>query len=154
MIRFERDLPYPIESVWSAITDPGQRAMWFGRTTIEDGQIDMIPTGPAFPVEAKRMTGRILVWDPPHTFEHEWRQAVAGETGSVAELSVVRYELAESGSGTRLTFTHRGLSAPTAERFTPGTNAYLDRLVAHLAGTPLPNWTERYRELSGTEPIL
>jgi uncharacterized protein YndB with AHSA1/START domain len=80
---------YPIEAVWSAIADPGERAQWFGDTSIdaqEGGMIDMVATGPPLPAEKKRMTGRILVWDPPHVLEHEWKQAIV-------EDSVVRYEL-------------------------------------------------------------
>ena len=35
VLTFERRLPYPIEAVWSAITDPGERVQWFGETTID-----------------------------------------------------------------------------------------------------------------------
>jgi uncharacterized protein YndB with AHSA1/START domain len=45
-------LPYPIESVWAAITDPDQRAVWFGETTIEPwvgGTIEMMPAEPPTP---------------------------------------------------------------------------------------------------------
>jgi Activator of Hsp90 ATPase homolog 1-like protein len=67
------------------------------------------------------MTGRILVWDPPHVLEHEWRQGIV-------EDGVVRYELAEDGDATVLTFTHRGLGINNARGFIPGTHAFLDRL--------------------------
>jgi hypothetical protein len=87
------------------------------------------------------VTGRILVWDPPHVFEHEWRQRIV-------EDSVVRYELTEDGDGTLLTFTHTGLSVTNARGFIPGTHAVLDRLDAHLAGTPTPNWSNRYAEVA------
>ena len=137
VIRFVRHLPYPIEAVWAAIADPQQRAEWFGKTVIADGMIDMVPAGPPWPVEVKRMTGRILVWDPPHVLEHEWQQ-------SIIEDSVVRYELTADGPGTVLQFTHRGLGVRNATGFTPGTHTYLDRLEAFLAGTPRPNWSERY----------
>jgi len=32
---FERRLPYPVETVWAAITDPAHRGRWFGPTTID-----------------------------------------------------------------------------------------------------------------------
>lgn len=32
-LSFERRLPYPVEAVWSAITDPEERGRWFGETT-------------------------------------------------------------------------------------------------------------------------
>jgi uncharacterized protein YndB with AHSA1/START domain len=148
LLTFVRHFPYPVETVWSAIADPEQRAAWFGRTVVEGragGVINTVPTGPANPVQDKRMTGRILVWDPPHVLEHEWRQAIA-------EDSVVRYELAPDGDGTVLTFTHRGLGVPTAKEYGPGTHAYLDRLAAHLAGTRVPGWKARYEEVAPAYP--
>lgn len=142
-LTFVRRLPHPIAEVWAAITDPAQRAVWFGATALEPragGQIDMDPEDPPAPLEMKHMSGRILVWDPPHVFEHEWRQAIV-------EAGVVRYELAEDGAGTRLTFTHRGLGVKNAHGFAPGTHAFMDRLAAHLAGQPLPAWMARFAEV-------
>jgi uncharacterized protein YndB with AHSA1/START domain len=147
-ITFRRHLPYPVATVWAALTDPAERAAWFGETTIDGragGTIDMVATDPPAAPEAKRMTGRILVWDPPHVLEHEWRQRIV-------EDGVVRYELAEDGAGTRLTFVHRGLSVRNAKGFIPGTHAFLDRLEAHLGDTPLPDWSERYAEAAPAYP--
>jgi uncharacterized protein YndB with AHSA1/START domain len=150
VLTFERLLPYPVESVWSAITDPAERANWMGHTTIDahhGGQIDMVPNDPPIPVDNKRMTGRITVWDPPHVFEHEWNQRILGAT------TVVRYELHPDGTdppGTRLVFTHRGLGVRDAGGFRPGTHAYLDRLAAHLAAQAIPDWSTRYREVAET----
>ena len=161
---FRRRLPYPIETVWAAITDPDQRKSWFGQTTLDPragGTIEMLPDDPPAPAEAKRMTGRVLVWQPPArrqpppsteprtpltaAFEHEWNQRVVNQ-------SVVRYELTEDGEGTLLTFTHRGLTERNAKGFIPGTHAFLDRMAAHLAGEPLPAWQERYDQLAPSYP--
>jgi uncharacterized protein YndB with AHSA1/START domain len=144
-LTFERRLPYPIEAVWAAITDPAQRRLWLGETTIDgrqNGTIETVPTGPPLPPDQKRMYGRILVWDPPHVLEHEWRQAIV-------EDSVVRYELIDEGDATLLRLTHRGLSVSNATGFRPGNHAFLDRLEAHLAGDPPPNWSQRYQEIAG-----
>ncbi len=143
VLTFERRLPFPVEAVWSAITDPAERAQWFGPTTIdgrEGGHIDMVATGPPLPDDVKRMTGRILVWDPPHVFEHEWRQPIV-------EDGVVRYELRADGDGTILRFTHRGLGIRNATGFFGGTQAFLDRLEAYLAGDDLPDWLTRKQEV-------
>jgi uncharacterized protein YndB with AHSA1/START domain len=146
VLHFERRLPYPVEAVWSAITDPGEREQWFGPTIIdprEGGAIEMVATGPPVPDDLKRMTGRILVWDPPHVLEHEWRQ-------QIVEDGVVRYELTPDGAdGTVLRFTHRGLGVRNATGFRGGTEAFLDRLEAHLGGTELPEWTNRMRRHHG-----
>jgi uncharacterized protein YndB with AHSA1/START domain len=146
VLTFERRLPYPIDAVWAAIADPEQRRQWLGETTIdarEGGSIEMVPTGPPLPPEQKRMTGRILVWDPPHVLEHEWKQ-------SIVEEGVVRYDLRVEGDATVLRFSHRGLGVRNATGFLPGTHAFLDRLEAYLGGQPLPNWAQRYQEVSGT----
>jgi hypothetical protein len=91
------------------------------------------------------MTGRITEWDPLHVFEHEWNQRILQSGG---EPSVVRYELAADGDGTRLRFSHRGLGVRDATGFRPGTHAFLDRLAAHLASEPLPDWSTRYQQLA------
>jgi uncharacterized protein YndB with AHSA1/START domain len=144
VLTFDRWLPHPVTTVWTAITDPGERAQWFGHTTIDarpGGRIDIDPVSPDIPADAKHVTGRITVWDPPHVFEHEWNQRVV-------EPSVVRYELRPENGGTRLVFSHRGLGIRNAGGFRPGTHAYLDRLEAHLGGEPLPDWDIRYREVA------
>jgi uncharacterized protein YndB with AHSA1/START domain len=146
VLKFERRLPFSIDAVWSAITDPAEREQWFGETTIEPregGLIDMVATGPPLPPERKRMTGRILVWDPPNVLEHEWKQPIV-------EDGVVRYELTADGDGTILRFTHRGLGARNATGFRGGTHAYLDRLEAYLAGDALPDWVQRRLEITGS----
>jgi uncharacterized protein YndB with AHSA1/START domain len=148
VLHFVRRLPFPVERVWAAITDPEQRDKWMGKTSIDPrtgGTIETIASGPPLPPDKKRMTGRILVWDPPHVFEHEWNQPIV-------EPGVVRYELEPDGAGTLLRFSHRGLSVPNATGFRSGTHAFLDRLAAHLAGEPLPNWAQRYEAIAGCAP--
>lgn len=148
-LTFHRRLKFPIDRVWAAITSPAERAQWFGTTHIADGQIVIEPEDPPAPPEAKRVTGRILTWQPPQdgraVFEHEWRQRIV-------EDSVVRYELRTEGDETVLTFTHRGLSERNARGFVPGTHAFLDRMQAHLNGEVPPNWQERYDEVAPAYP--
>lgn len=145
-LRFERWFPQSPATVWAAITEPAQRARWMGHTEIEPrvgGRIVTVPADPPAPEEAKRMTGRITVWDPPRILEHEWQQRIV-------EPGVVRYELHAENGGTRLLLTHRGLGLRNASGFRPGTHAFLDRLRASLDGTPLPPWPKRYRQLAQT----
>ncbi|MQA95698.1 MAG: hypothetical protein GEV11_13985 [Streptosporangiales bacterium] len=108
----------------------------------EGGLIETTAGPPPAPEETKRVTGRILVWDPPHVFEHEWRGRLSGD-------NVVRYELTADGEhATILDFTHRGLSVANTRGWVPGTHAFLDRLAAHLASEPLPDWNERHAEVA------
>jgi uncharacterized protein YndB with AHSA1/START domain len=145
---FRRRLPHSIHAVWAAITDPAERAVWFGTTTIEahaGGRITMMPDEPPVAPSAKEMTGRILTWQPPSggraVFEHEWHQRIVEE-------GVVRYELTADGPGTVLVFTHHGLSTRNAQGFIPGMHAYLDRLAAHLAGDQVQPWSDLYGRLA------
>jgi uncharacterized protein YndB with AHSA1/START domain len=145
-LTFKRRLAHPIEEVWAAITDPKQRGDWFGDTVIDGrpgGTIEMIAEGPPVSREQRTITGRILVWDPPHILEHEWNQPLV-------EKGVVRYELAAEADATILTFTHRGLSVPNAQGYISGSHAFLDRLAAQLDGTDLPNWQQRFVEVQRT----
>jgi uncharacterized protein YndB with AHSA1/START domain len=142
-LTFKRRLQHPIEAVWAAITDPEQRANWFGITMIDGrlgGTIETTAQGPPVPSAQRPVRGRILVWDPPRIFEHEWNQVLV-------EKSVVRYELEAEGDATILTFTHQGLSLSNAKGYVSGTHAFLDRLDAQLNGIDLPDWKRRYAEV-------
>jgi uncharacterized protein YndB with AHSA1/START domain len=139
-LTYERRLPYAIDAVWSALTDPAQRALWLGATTIEGrkgGMIETVTDGPPAPPERRHMSGRILTWDPPRVLEHEWLQ-------QGVRASVVRYELTADGDATLLHFTHAGLQIPEARGYGPGHHAYLDRLRAALDGCDVPDWGQRY----------
>ncbi|WP_394845772.1 SRPBCC family protein [Pendulispora brunnea] len=143
-ILFERRLPHPIEDVWAAITDPEERAAWLGKTRIEphvDGIVETVADGPPVPPEVRTFTGRVLVWEPPHVFEHTWDQKIIGQT-------IARYELSRDGDATILRFTQRGFRNRThAGGFAAGTHAYFERLYAHLTKQPLPEWYARSQEL-------
>jgi uncharacterized protein YndB with AHSA1/START domain len=142
-LSFRRRLKHPIATVWAAITNAEQRAHWLGATTIDGrvgGTIETIAEGPPVPRKQRIIRGRILIWDPPRIFEHEWNQLLV-------EKSVVRYELVSDGDATILTFTHRGLSLPNAKGYGPGTHAYLDRLEALLSAADLPDWKQWYGEV-------
>ena len=138
-VAFERRLGHPVEDVWAAITRPDELAAWLGPGTIEarvGGQVS-VRTGPDDRPERQRiMSGRVLVWNPPHVLEHEWVQPGL-------DLSVVRYELEADAGGTILKFSHRRSVTPAAFGGRAGWHAYLDRLAAHLDGLPVPPWSER-----------
>lgn len=149
-LRFERRLPHPPERVWRALTDPGELIGWY----LTDARIDGRPGGEIeFRAGPSRLnvTGRILVWEPPRRFEHEWNIAPGGDLPS-GERALIRWELEPDGDGTRLRLTHSHLHRETALGFAPGTHAFLDRLAATLTGEPLPGWTERYRQVAPAYP--
>ena len=143
-LEFERRLPHPVDEVWAAVTQPDHREAWIGRSSVEGrvgGLITTEPDDPPVKPEAKRMTGAVLTWEPGRTFAHSWNQRIV-EPGSVT------YGFEADGDGTLLRFRHEGLSPKNAAGFIAGTHAYLDRLAAHLAGTPIPGWRDRFAEVS------
>ncbi len=141
-ITFERRLDYPPEEVWEAITDPEELSKWY----MSEVRIERKLGGTVyFSSGGRHVTGSILVWDPPHVFEHEWRADLPGF--EKAEYDVVRWELKREGGGTHLTLIHRNMPSQIARLAAPGVHAALDRLEAYLDGAPLPDFMKRVEEL-------
>ena len=140
-LTFSRRVGHPPEDVWSAITDPEQLKSWYMTRAIiangKGGSIDFV-SGPS----KFHVTGRILRWDPPRLLEHEWNVEPRPELPT-GEKSVVRWELARDGDGTRITLVHQRLTRRTATGFAPGIHAFLDRLTSQLGGEPIPDWISR-----------
>jgi uncharacterized protein YndB with AHSA1/START domain len=143
-LEFERRLPHPVGAVWAAVTEPAHRQAWIGPSTIEGrvgGRVTTDPDDPPVKLEAKRMTGAVLAWEPERVFAHSWNQRIV-------EPGAVTYTLEPYGDATVLRFRHEGLSPNNAAGFIPGTHAYLDRLAAHLSGEPVPGWRERFAQVA------
>lgn len=147
---FQKLLPHSPERVWRALTSSDELAEWYmaqaridGR---QDGSIDMV-TGPA----RFHWTGKILTWKPFSLLEYEFNTPPHEHLPN-GEESIIRFELKPTESGTELTLKHSHLTKPAALGFAPGTHALLDRLEAHLNGTPLPNWMMRYEEVRAGYP--
>ncbi len=144
-IAFERRYGHPIDVVWDALTNPEHLAQWY----MTKARLDARPGGTidyVSGISQFHVTGKILTWDPPRVFEHEWnvdpRQYLPK-----GERSVVRWELTPDGDGTILRITHRHLTDQTAKGFIAGTHAFLDRLEDQLDEKPLTNWVQRVDEL-------
>jgi len=143
-LKYERRLAHPREAVWKAITDPKELATWFNIKAVIDGRnggtIDFV-TGPA----GFHTTGRILVWDPPRVFEHEWHIAAHPQLPKGEAEAVVRWELVRDGDfSTILSLTFSRLTKPTALGFASGMHAFLERLAAQLDHRALPDWEKTH----------
>jgi uncharacterized protein YndB with AHSA1/START domain len=147
---FRRHLEQPPELVWRALTVPEELAGWYMTKAVVDGReggsVDFV-AGPS----RLHVTGRILRWDPPRVFEHEWKVAPRPELPS-GEDAVIRWELRRDGAGTLLDLEHRNLNLDTALGFAPGTHAFLDRLEFQLAQKDMPNWQDRYSKVAPRYP--
>jgi uncharacterized protein YndB with AHSA1/START domain len=144
---FRRVLRHPPQAVWNAITDPTEIRRWFMTEAKIDGRkggsVDFV-TG----AQRVHASGRILAWEPPRLYEHEWN-ADPTQNLPAGESSVVRWELTPTEHGTLVVLTHRKLSKETAVVFSRGLRVFLDRLAAQLDGAELPDWQSR---VHGAEP--
>ena len=149
-ITFERSIRHPIRVVWEALTESDHLARWYmTRARLdarEGGSIDY-RSGPA----EYHVTGKILVWQPPRVFEHEWNVEPRKELPK-GEKSIVRWELTPDGEGTLLRLTHKRLTRQTAIGFSSGIHAFLDRLENELDGAPLVDWRTRVDEVRSNYP--
>jgi uncharacterized protein YndB with AHSA1/START domain len=89
---FVRDLRHPPEKVWTALTEPEQLERWApyaaDRTLAEPGPVTLtMIDGDA----RGEVTGTVLRVQPPTLLEYVWG------------TSLLRWELAATGTGTRLT---------------------------------------------------
>src|SRR3989454_6611770 len=129
-ITFERRIRHPTQVVWEALTESEHLARWYMTRARLDarqgGSIDYW-SGPA----RYHVTGKILVWQPPRVFEHDWNVEPRKELPK-GEKSIVRWELTPDGDGTILRITHKRLTRPTAIGFVSGIHAFLDRLEDEL----------------------
>ena len=139
-LRYERYYLRPIETVWAALTDAERLNDWLGQARIEPrlgGYYEL------FTDRARPMTGRILTWDPPRVLEYSW------DTGD-APATVVRWELAPDGAGTRLILTHKGMGFAWSGLVLPGWHVHLEQLASLLQGEAHPPMMERWRAMQKT----
>jgi uncharacterized protein YndB with AHSA1/START domain len=135
-VRFERHYPRPVETVWSAITEPARLADWMGVAHVEPfvgGRFELMLDGP------HPSTGRVVAWDPPKVLEFSWSNTHAPD-------STVRYELTPEGAGTRLIFIHQGMPYVNSALMLPGWHHLLARLGSALEGTVLAGAMD-YRQM-------
>jgi uncharacterized protein YndB with AHSA1/START domain len=124
-----RDLRHPPAAVWSALTEPEQLAAWAPFTAgrdlgaTGDATLTMIDG-----VDGERMDLAVTVTraEPPTVLEYTW--------GS----DDLRWELAATGAGTRLTLRHRVGSREDVARAAAGWHLCFDVLERLLAGDPVP----------------
>lgn len=125
-VRFERTLPYPIDAVWRALTDPAQMAIWF-----TDVKMDFVVGGKMtiyFRDEQKTESfGKIVRLEPLRLFEYSWEDELA------------TWELFPQGnSACKLVLTYSKLPETYAISVPAGWHIILDQLEDVLSGHTEP----------------
>lgn len=126
-LRFERDLPHPIERVWAAITEPDALAQWLAPAAIEPrpgGRLRL-----AFTTSDSVVESTLSEFDPPRLLEYRW-------VSNGEDRGAVRWELEEVGGRTRLVLTHAYTGTDLAS-FIAGWKSHLLQLGAALNGAPI-----------------
>jgi uncharacterized protein YndB with AHSA1/START domain len=122
---FTRQLSHPPERVWSALTSPAELQQWAPfnaeRDLAQPGSLTLTMAGPdpeALPAEVRRA-------DAPRLLEYTW-----GE-------DTLRWELAPSGTGTRLVLRHTTKERGTVPMAAAGWHICLDVAERWLSGDPV-----------------
>jgi uncharacterized protein YndB with AHSA1/START domain len=150
-VRFERELPAPIDRVWQYLVQSELRARWFAAGTIEPregGGVTLVfnnsrlaPAEESVPQEYARYEGhatrgRVVRWEPPRLLAFIWEEDEPGED------SEVTCELEDLGGRTRFVLTHRGLAPALRADVAGGWHLHFDVLEDLLAGRPRrPYWS-------------
>jgi uncharacterized protein YndB with AHSA1/START domain len=108
-ITVEETLPYPIETVWQALTDPDALAEWVMPV---EGFAPVV--GQKFRFKARPMPGwdgvincEVLTVEPPQRLVIRWQGS------RMRSPTTVTWTLAPTGTGTRLRIDHQGFAGPS-----------------------------------------
>lgn len=96
--------PYPIDSVWKAISSQEALSSWLMETDFEAivGKRFTFKTKPA-PGFDGLVSGEVLVVEPPHKLVYSWQ-------GGTLKNTTVSFQLEAVKEGTKLTLEHTGFS--------------------------------------------
>ncbi|MGD6756432.1 SRPBCC family protein [Streptomyces sp. BH105] len=124
---FTRDLRHPPEKVWAALTEPGQLAAWAPYTAdrdlseVGDATITMIDDE-----KPQDMAAEVVRAEPPALLEY------------TLGTDLLRWELAPTGTGTRLTLRHTVRDRDWIPKVAAGWHLCLDVAEKLLEGRPIP----------------
>ena len=127
-VLFERKLDHSVEKVWSAISDPDQRAAWFPEIKIDlklGGKFEIWFGGDC--EGPPHVSGRVSEYDPPR----------------VLQCGGMRFELEDNNGGCLLrfsdilTFEDKRSNTELTNSVLGGWHSFLDRLEQALDGKPI-----------------
>lgn len=141
ILRFQRLLPKPVETVWRAVTDPTEMRAWFPtRIVIDEWRAGSELTHYFDEHDIDPLPGTVLEWDPPRRVAFTWGTDTIG------------FELSAAPDGGTIFVLTEELSANAAARNAAGWETCLDRLEH---GTDGESWKPRFdRYVSAFEPVL
>lgn len=113
----ERVFPVSVAQLWAYLTTPDGLSRW-----LAEGQIGPDRVSLRFPGTGL-VEGPVTAWDPPRLVEFGWEGGTTQPHGSL-----VRFELAAEGGGSRLVVKHTRITGEAAPDFAAGWHWHLDAL--------------------------
>jgi uncharacterized protein YndB with AHSA1/START domain len=135
--RLIREIDHDRQTVWAMLTEAGRFVDWLAPGHIEprqggSAQLDFVDSGIV-------INSVVTAFDAPRLLQYSW-------SGPGEPERPVRWELAESGAGTRLTLTLRLPEDEDVARSCAGWEAHLMMLLAALEGVPIKFPFLRFKE--------
>lgn len=151
-VHFERYLKYPIEAVWTALTEPARMLTWLAEAEVEPkvgGRVQLRWLNTKEPTDEILAKGTVTAFEPPHLVEYQ--TDIHGR---------LRWALRSEGEGTVLDFTCTiALPADHLLMHLAGWHMHLEHLEESLQGGQVdwprwwtvhyPRWQELHDEYMG-----
>jgi uncharacterized protein YndB with AHSA1/START domain len=137
-IAFDWRIGSPPAKVWASVSDAKEASQWLAPNIVLESHVGgrvVIDWG-----DDSKAEGQITRFEPGSVLEYTWKNE------EFPEGSLVRWEVAPDGDGTRLKLTHSDLkgSDKSIRALAAGWHDFLDALLAHLGEQEHPN---RHEEL-------
>jgi uncharacterized protein YndB with AHSA1/START domain len=142
VVRMEDRYDTDIGDLWSALTDPGRIARWYGEV-----QGDLRPGGEfhAHITGAGERTGHVDACEPPRRLLLTMRDPDP-QPGQPDE-TVIEATLAADGGQTILVVEERGMPLELLAAYGAGVQIHVENLAAHIAGRERGDDEARWDEL-------
>jgi len=125
-VRFVRTFDAPVAKVWAFLTDGALLPEWYGDGTIEPRE------GGRISLMAGHIRGVVTGWRPEKFLAYTWNVFQPGEEVSAWPISYLELALEASGSGTKLTLTHRPIPEAMQKLTMIGWHTMLDLIADGL----------------------
>jgi uncharacterized protein YndB with AHSA1/START domain len=141
VLRFERHLPLPVETVWRAVTDKDEMRSWFPtRIEIDEWKVGASLVHHFDDQDIGPLSGTVLEWDPPRRVSFTWSD------------DTISFELSPAPDGGTTFVLTEELSPNHAARNAAGWESCLDRLQQRVDGE---SWKVRFDHyVASFEPVL
>jgi uncharacterized protein YndB with AHSA1/START domain len=142
VVRMEDRYDTDIGDLWSALTDPGRIARWYGEV---QGDLRLGGEFHAHITGAGERTGRVDACEPPRRLLLTMRDPDP-QPGQPDE-TVIEATLAADGGQTILVVEERGMPLGLLAAYGAGVQIHVENLAAHIAGRERGDDEARWNEL-------